>query len=256
MRETAVYIWCMVAAAVWCAAAENPRAADSGVYADAYAALENAVYAQEDMTETVCALYDAACAAAETSDAAESCGESLRLARLSQCEELMGRWYVAHGDEESAGGCFDRGVEYARESDELCPNAEARASLAANTSQNMRTKSVGYLLRNGLKLKSFINDALDLDPYNAAAAYLQVSTYVYAPKAFTDAEKGREIALRMLSDERFALSDAERFNVYTALAKAAILDKNYAEAQQYLSQAAELFPHNSALEEHRQELPE
>ena len=227
----------------------------AGLYAQefkkTYTELENAVYAELDTTEVILSLYEAAC-----NTARQSSDEAVCLAQLSQCEELLGRWYLVQEDNDHAAECFDRGIEYAQQSIKISPTADAHAALASNTSQNMRTKSVGYMIKNGLKMQSLIDDALQIDPYNAAATYLRASTYVYAPKAFTNAKKGREIALQMLSDTNYNLSKAQTFNVYTALAQAEILDKNYTQARLYLQQGADLFPSNSSLKELEREIQE
>ncbi|MGL4982438.1 MAG: hypothetical protein ACRC4W_06270 [Treponemataceae bacterium] len=211
----------------------------SSIYNNFFIDFEDAVYNQTHSTEEILQFYDKAMS--KSSDFEK---EEEQLSYLSACQELLGRHYLVINDEKTANEVFEKGISYANESLKVNPTALAYSIYAQNITQNMRTKSVSYIISNGKKMEKMIKEALELSPEAILPQYLTISRYVFAPAAFNNPKKGLEMITTILSDETANLSQAMKFNICEAGAKANLLLKNKTEAERYLLQAKAIFPNN------------
>ncbi|MGL4986427.1 MAG: hypothetical protein ACRC5H_04720 [Treponemataceae bacterium] len=204
---------------------------------------ENAVYSQTYETSAILILYNKARECVK-----EFAKEEQQLSYLAACQELLGRHYLFIKDKNNAAIAFETGIEYANQSIKIIPDARAYAIYAQNITQNMRTKSLNYIITNGPKIEKMVKKALELSPSDVLPQYLTITRYVFAPSAFNNPKKGLELIQSVLANENMVLSEAMKFNMYEAGAKANLLLKNNTEAERYLALAKTIFPKNENIE--------
>lgn len=202
-------------------------------------ALENKVYEQVATLETIEKLYSSAKEKAQS-----IADEADRLVYLSRCDELLGRYHIFLNDLTAARDVFRRGIDSAEKALEIKETAAAQEALVMNISQNMRCENTAYMLKHGIKLQGMINKIYDLNENSHWAKYFELTQSVYAPKAFSNAKKGKKAAEELLNHEK-ELSAGLKFNAWTAKTKAHILLKEWDEAKNALAEAERIFPKNA-----------
>ncbi|MDR2211822.1 MAG: hypothetical protein LBO65_10235 [Spirochaetaceae bacterium] len=229
-------------------------AALTGLYAQNYRdrlppwllKLRDAVYEQVLRAEQIYPLY----ANAKDMAAAELSGIEQRNA-LSRCEYLMGRAYQYFSQNVKAIECYQRGLETAEQSLSLGGSAEGWTLRSSNLSQLCTLRSTAWAIAHGLDVSKFAENALKINPRDAAARHIVASRWVYAPAPFNDTKKGIAMMKEILSGN-YALQKDDLFNVYTALAYGYAREKNDAEARVWIGKALAIYPTNKFVKD---ELP-
>jgi tetratricopeptide (TPR) repeat protein len=102
-----------------------------------------------------------------------------------------------------------------------------------------------WVVFNGLNVITWANNALNLDPRNAEAQYLNACRYAYAPSGIAggDPKKGITLLTEMLNGAT-ELPKNLLFDVYAGIAYAHERLDNIDEAKVWLSRALRLYPTN------------
>ncbi|MDR2313235.1 MAG: hypothetical protein LBE02_01720 [Spirochaetaceae bacterium] len=205
--------------------------------------LRDAVYEQVLRPEQIYPLYTNArnMAAAELSG-----GEQLNA--VSRCEYLMGRAYQYFTQNAPAVECYQRGLAAAEQSLALKESADGWTMRSNNLSQLCMLKSKAWAIAHGLDVGKFAENALKINPRDAAARHITASRWIYAPPPFNDIKKGVAMMKEILSGN-YTLQRDDLFNVYTALAYGYIQEKNSAEARIWIARALSVYPTNKFVKE-------
>jgi tetratricopeptide (TPR) repeat protein len=204
---------------------------------DWFISLRDAIYEQNLAADDVVPLYKSTLHEAET-----QLSGHVRFTVLSRCEYMMGRALLYEGRKKEAEMHYEKGREWAKKSLDESATAEGYQMLAENISQLCTVRTVFWVMANGLDVEEYAEEALKLDPRNAAAQYMIAARYVYAPAPFYKYNKG--IDMMMNIENNADLQRDDRFNVYSAIGYAYIQQKKYQEARPWLEKALAIYPSN------------
>ncbi|MDR2073081.1 MAG: hypothetical protein LBP60_06590 [Spirochaetaceae bacterium] len=226
-------------------------AAYTGIYAQNYQdrlppwllKLRDAVYEQVLRPEQIYPLY----VSARNMAAAELSGIE-KFNAVSRCEYLMGRAYQYFEQKTPAIECYQRGLEAAEQSLALRESADGWTMRSNNLSQLCTLKSRAWAITHGLDVGKFAENALKLNPRDAAARHIVASRWIYAPPPFNDIKRGIAMMKEILSGN-YTLQRDDLFNTYTALAYGYIQEKNSAEARNWINRALTIYPTNKFVKE-------
>jgi tetratricopeptide (TPR) repeat protein len=202
--------------------------------------LRDAVYEQKLGVEGIIPLYN------QAKGAANSLSGTARLIALSRCEYYLGRSYAYYKQSEPAMQCYQNGMDLAQQSLDLEKTADGWAMLGTNLSELCTLKPKTWVMTNGLKVMTYANNALRLDPKNAIGKYLNACRWAYAPFPLGDPGKGEEMLEAML-DGKTNLQKHDLFDVYTGLAYACnrqFGSSHKREAAEWLDKALKIYPSN------------
>lgn len=207
-------------------------------FPDYFLLLREAVYEQNLSSAEIVPVYNEAKKQAELLLS----GKDMYI-MLSRCEYMMGRAYQYEGQKDKAGACYDAGIEYAQKSLGITPSDVGWQMLAENISQNCAVKSTGYAISNGMKVQNYSENALKLNPNNAACLYMAAARWVFAPSPFHNLRKGIQM-MEAIANNNTEMQKDDRFNVNSAIGYAYIRQKKYHDAKPWLEKALEVYPTN------------
>ncbi len=145
---------------------------------------------------------------------------------------------------EIAGKYFDKGIEYANTAVKIKSGSDSLSILSHLISANCTAKNVAYILFNGLKVRSYAKEAVNLDYSNGTAHFLVSAQDAYAPKPFNRAQKARKEIFSYLEDDSIRKEEFDYFNLYSTVGYTYSLNKNYEEAVEWYKKALEIYPEN------------
>ncbi len=145
---------------------------------------------------------------------------------------------------EIAAKYFDKGIEYANIAASIKKGSDSLSVLAHLISANCTAKNVAYIIFNGLKVRSFAKEAVNIDYSNGTAHFLVSAQDAYAPKPFNRAQKARKEILSYLDDNSIRKEEFDYFNMYTTIGYTYFLTKNYEKAIEWYKKALEIYPQN------------
>ncbi len=163
---------------------------------------------------------------------------------LSRCDYMIGRFYSYAGNKEEAEKCFDSGAQLAQKAMKEKASSVAALMYSENISQNCSIKNFSYVLKNGRKVGSFAQKALEMDPVCGAAMYILYAQYIYAPSPFNNLDKGISEMKAVLANPDVVLQKDDVFNLESSIGYAYIQLDNTAEAKTWLDKALEIYPEN------------
>jgi len=209
---------------------------------DWYTQLRDAVYSQDLSSRELYGLYNSA---------KEQAGVLLSGAdlsvMLSRCEYMMARSLLYEGNKQDAAAYLERGLNYAQDALNQKASSAGWQMLAENISQLCTVRSVLWVMANGGKVEKYSQNALKLDPGNAAAQYLIAAKWVYAPVPFRNFNKGIQMMEAIIVNSAYygnRLQKDDRFNVYSAIGYAFNQQKKNSDAKEWLTKALQEYPDN------------
>ncbi|MDR2900600.1 MAG: tetratricopeptide repeat protein [Treponema sp.] len=204
-----------------------------------FLSLREAVYEQNLTSREIIPIYNEAKKQAGLSFR----GKDLYLI-LSRCEYMMGRAYQYEEQKDKAGSHYDAGIEQAQKSLDISPSDAAWQMLAENISQNCAVKSTAYAIANGLKVQTYSENALKLNPNNAACQYMVAARWVFAPAPFHNYKRGIQMMEDIINNNNDGMQKDDRFNVHSAIGYAYFQQKKYKEAKPWLEKSLDVYPTN------------
>ncbi len=204
-----------------------------------FLALREAVYEQNLSSGEIVPIYNESKRQAELS----LNGKDLYI-MLSRCAYMMGRAYQYEEQKDKAGSCYDEGIVHAQNSLDIMPTDTGWQMLAENISQNCAVKSTGYAISNGLKVQNYSENALKLNPNNAACQYMAAARWVFAPSPFHNYRRGIRMMEDIVNNNSAGMQKDDRFNVLSAIGYAYFQQKKYTDAKPWLEKALEVYPTN------------
>lgn len=206
---------------------------------DYFLSLREAVYEQNLSSSEIIPIYN------EAKNQAERLlsGKDLYL-MLSRCEYMMGRAYQYEEQKDKAGSYYDAGIEYAQKSLDIQESDAAWQMMAENISQNCAVKSTGYAISNGLKVQRYSENALKINPNNAACQYMVAARWVFAPSPFNNYKRGLQMMQDILKNNRGGMQKDDSFNVNLAIGYVYVQQKKYDDAKPWFEKALAIYPTN------------
>ena len=205
----------------------------------AYQGLRDAVYNSEPLLQ-IESLY---LGSLETLSAA---GRPSRESRYwgSRFECLVARGYRTRGDKKQTALHCERGLALIEEAMAEGSFSEGWRMKSELLGQLCLVKGLGFVIANGLKARNYAEEALRIDPGNAAAQIFVASSRIYPPALFGGNPR---LGIELLQ-KAIALGPAERddlFNIYSGLGMAHQKLRDFADARSWFAKALELFPGNA-----------
>jgi tetratricopeptide (TPR) repeat protein len=201
--------------------------------------LREAVYEQTLDAGEIVAIYEDA-----TRQLRDTLSGSALSTALSRCECLMGMAYQNNERGRDAERHYEAGMDLAQQSLDEGVSSEGWRMLAMNLAQACVVKSAAYVMTHGLKVERYAENALDLDPGNAAAQYLIAARWVFAPAPFQNYRRGIRMLEDIFRNSESALTKDEWFRAYAAMGYTYIQQKNYEAALPWLEKSLALYPKN------------
>lgn len=156
----------------------------------------------------------------------------------------MGRAYFYEKDEKNAARHYEKGIEYAGAAVDENKCAESLLIYAENISAACTVKSVGWVMKWGVKIAGLDKKILKLEPSNAAALYMLNAQDVYAPKPFCSWSQGLKNMSAMLENETLVIGKDDNFNIISAIGYAYMMKKDKENAKLWLEKSLEIYPNN------------
>jgi tetratricopeptide (TPR) repeat protein len=199
-------------------------------------------------------LYRQACTAVLNADI-EECARKYWLSRV---EYMMGRACQSREDLQEAARHYEEGLELSKASMRDGEFSEGWRMMSENLGQLCvvkweLSKSLGFLIAHGPKVKDYAARAAELDPRNAAALIILAAGKIYPPVIFGgNPRKGIE-----MMNDILVLGSAEKddlFNIYSGIALAHGKLNNKQEAVLWFQRSLELYPNNRYIREEYQKI--
>lgn len=206
---------------------------------DYFLVLREAVYEQNLTSSEIVPIFNEAKSQAGLS----LTGKDLYV-MLSRCEYMIGRAYQFEGKKDEAGSHYDQGIEYAQRSLDIRPSDAGWQMMAENISQNCAVKSTGYAISNGTKVQRYAENALKINPNNAACQYMIAARWVFAPAPFHNYRRGISMMEDIINNNSAGMQKDDRFNVHSAIGYVYMQQKKYNDAKPWLERALEVYPTN------------
>jgi tetratricopeptide (TPR) repeat protein len=162
----------------------------------------------------------------------------------SRAEYLIARGYGELGDKKRAVEHLERGLALIEEAMAEGSFSEGWRMRGELLGQLCLVKDPVFLLANGLKAQGYAEQALRMDPGNAAAQVIVASSKIYPP-ALLGGNPRLGIALMQKAMAMGPADPGDLFDIYSGLGQAYRKLKDFADARHWLAKALELFPGNT-----------
>jgi tetratricopeptide (TPR) repeat protein len=162
----------------------------------------------------------------------------------SRLEHLLARFYSVGGDKKKAAEHGERGlalIEQALMEGSFSDGWRMKGELLG---QLCLLKGLRFLLANGTKPEEYAQEALRMDPGNAAAQVLVASRKIYPPSLFGGNPR---LGLRLMQKALAMRPDhpEDLFDIYSGLGQACRKLRDFSAARRWFGEALELFPGNA-----------
>lgn len=143
-----------------------------------------------------------------------------------------------------AGNYFDKSIEYAEAALEIKKGSDAYSMLSQAISMNCTTKTMSYILGNGLKVRSNARKAVKKDYSNGTAQYLVIAQDAYAPWPFGKPRTGRNKLIALLDDKYVRIEKADKQMILSAIGYTFFKQKKWDKAIEWYKKLLEVYPNN------------